>query len=398
MFAAPARPVTRVEPGPEGPWLRGVAAIRRAGAVPAALQLARPVVGVPLALVATQRLIGRGLLLALAAAVLLAWFGPLLVSREVHDLTTTARRMAEGDLRVRLRLDDANPYAPVSRALDHLAESLSRTVNELRAERDLLGRILEAMDEGVLVLDDDRRILVLNQALSRMLFVNPQTVTLPGTALDSGRRTGPRSPLDVAGKSLVAITLSADLNLLLDKLSTAGARATGEIKVGELKPRRLMVRATRLSPGPAAFLLVFDDVTEMRRLESLRRDFVANVSHELRTPVAAVRSAAETAARRRARATRARPSASSASSTATPSGCAPGRGSARPVADRVAPVPPQCEPLAVARVMADVLALFRDRAESRRIRLASTCRRRAHARRRTDARSSRCWSTCSTTP
>src|SRR6185312_11884040 len=72
-----------------------------------------------------------------------------------------------------------------------------------------------------------------------------------------------------------------------------------EIELPGLKPRRLLVQAAPLSGDEdsgvdSGLLLVFVDVTELRRLESLRRDFVANASHELRTPIAAVRSATET--------------------------------------------------------------------------------------------------------
>ncbi len=69
---------------------------------------------------------------------------------------------------------------------------------------------------------------------------------------------------------------------------------TREIDFGSLQPRRLLVRAAQLPGDQGGLLAVFVDVTEVRRLESLRREFVANVSHELRTPVTAVRSAAET--------------------------------------------------------------------------------------------------------
>jgi two-component system phosphate regulon sensor histidine kinase PhoR len=69
---------------------------------------------------------------------------------------------------------------------------------------------------------------------------------------------------------------------------------TSELEVTDLKPRRLLVRAAPLEGSEAGVFAVFVDVTDIRRLESVRRDFVANVSHELRTPVTAIRSAAET--------------------------------------------------------------------------------------------------------
>jgi two-component system phosphate regulon sensor histidine kinase PhoR len=85
-----------------------------------------------------------------------------------------------------------------------------------------------------------------------------------------------------------------ELKLLLDDVLSSGTVAAKEIDVSGLIPRRLLVRAAPLGPRQDGAFAVFVDVTEMRRLETLRRDFIANVSHELRTPVTAIRSAGET--------------------------------------------------------------------------------------------------------
>jgi two-component system phosphate regulon sensor histidine kinase PhoR len=99
---------------------------------------------------------------------------------------------------------------------------------------------------------------------------------------------------DVVGRSTIEVIRNAELQSIVGKALADREPASGEIDIGGLKPRRLMVHAARLTGDPRALLLVLFDVTEMRRLETIRRDFVANVSHELRTPVASVRSAAET--------------------------------------------------------------------------------------------------------
>jgi two-component system, OmpR family, phosphate regulon sensor histidine kinase PhoR len=99
---------------------------------------------------------------------------------------------------------------------------------------------------------------------------------------------------DVTGRSTIEVIRNAELQSIVEKALVASDPLSGEIEVSGLKPRRLLVHAARLSGEPRALVLVLFDVTEMRRLEIVRRDFVANVSHELRTPVASVRSAAET--------------------------------------------------------------------------------------------------------
>ncbi|MFA6032193.1 MAG: ATP-binding protein, partial [Myxococcota bacterium] len=81
------------------------------------------------------------------------------------------------------------------------------------------------------------------------------------------------------------------LKELVDRTGADGGHA--ELEIGEIEPRRFLVNVTRL-PDSSGVLVVFVDVTDLRRLETIRKDFVANVSHELRTPVASIRSAAET--------------------------------------------------------------------------------------------------------
>ena len=220
----------------------------------------------------TRALLLGGALVALLAAVLLASAAAVVLSRGLRGLTGIARRMASGDLDARSRLETADEIGELGRTLDHLAANLSRSVRELRDDRDLLGRILESMREGVLVMDGEHRIMLANPSLREMLL------------LDS----------DVTGRSTIEVIRNAELQSIVEKALVTSEQLSGEIEVGGLKPRRLLVYAARLSGEPRALVLVLFDVTEMRRLETVRRDFVANVSHELRTPVASVRSAAET--------------------------------------------------------------------------------------------------------
>jgi two-component system phosphate regulon sensor histidine kinase PhoR len=197
------------------------------------------------------------------------------MAKVVRMLTVVARKMAGGDLEVRTGVAGEDEVAELGRALDQLASGLSDAITQLRGERDLLGGVLDGMEEGVLVLDERGRIVRVNPALRAMLL------------LDS----------DVIGRPLIEVVRNADLKELVDRARIDAV--SREIRVSGLKPRRLLVRAAVLSQSDAAradeaLLVVFRDITAMRRLETMRRDFVANASHELRTPVTAVRSAAET--------------------------------------------------------------------------------------------------------
>ncbi len=212
------------------------------------------------------------LLLAVALALALSGMAAARRSSAVRSLTRVARRLTDGDLSVRARLPGHDQLAELGRALDRLAGGLETTLGELRAERDLQKRILEAMHEGVVVVDREGRIVLVNPALRAMLLLGA----------------------DAVGKLLLETVRHAQLHTLLDQASEGFDDRPVEIELPGLKPRRVLVQASPLSGDEEGLLLVFVDVTELRRLESLRRDFVANASHELRTPIAAVCSATET--------------------------------------------------------------------------------------------------------
>jgi len=193
-------------------------------------------------------------------------------SRGLGALTEVARRMVAGDLEARSGLEGEERLPELGRTLDKLARGLSSSLKELRGERDRMAGILEGMQEGVILLDAKRRIVVLNPALREMLLL----------------------PADAIGKPLLEVVRNAELRDLFDEAWRDDEPTTQEVEIGNIKPRRLLARVARM-PGEARQLVaVFVDVTEVRRLESMRRDFVANVSHELRTPVTSIRSAAET--------------------------------------------------------------------------------------------------------
>ena len=146
------------------------------GRARAVARLAVPLTEVDEAIQGLRQIFGIGALIALGVALLLSFGAAHVMSRSLRHLTAAARRMAAGDLDVRTHLRGHDEVADLGRALDGLAESLSATLSTMRAERDLLGRILESMQEGVLVLDAERRILLVNPSLREMLALSSETV------------------------------------------------------------------------------------------------------------------------------------------------------------------------------------------------------------------------------
>ena len=208
-------------------------------------------------------------LCSLVAAATLSTIAIWIMGRSIRELAPVARALFDGDSFRRLtRVNNAELKEAVSEFAEELEESLSL----VRAERDLLHAVLESMEEGVLVSDRGGKIVRSNATLRRWLNIQEENI----------------------GKNLSDVFATPALTRKLTE-----ARLQGETQRIELLlalERRCMVRITPLPNLEGGAVAVFHDVTELRRLERVRRDFIANVSHELRTPIFAIRGAAETLA------------------------------------------------------------------------------------------------------
>jgi len=263
-------------------WMFYIASpLRFHGQVVGVVRLSLPTTIIDEALDALRRVLVVAAMLALAVSLVVAVAFVQVLSSRLTGLTLAAKRMAGGDLKVRARLPGAGELSQLGDALDQLARNLSSTLGDLRQERDRIAGILSSMEEGVLFLDEAGKVALVNPALRKMLLL-------------SG---------DPVGRSLLEVVRHAELKEMVDAAfegeldddeEDLGGAIQGEIRIGGLLPRQLLVRIQRLEGVAVGVVGVFMDVTENRRLENLRREFVANVSHELRTPVTSILSAAET--------------------------------------------------------------------------------------------------------
>ncbi len=249
--------------------LYAAVAVRSPAGGPAVCRLALPLTRVDEDLARVRHALLAATGVAFALALVLALIGAWLATRRLRAMIGVAHRFARGDLAARVNDGGSDELSVLGGALDTLARTLAGALGDLRADRDLMGAILDGMHDGVMVLDADDRILRVNPALRAQL------------GWDADR----------AGAPLLEAVRSPELAQLTTRARNEAGAAESELT--EPGGRRLLVRTAPLPGRPGGLIAVFADVTELRRLESVRRDFVANASHELRTPVAVLRSAAE---------------------------------------------------------------------------------------------------------
>jgi two-component system phosphate regulon sensor histidine kinase PhoR len=238
-------------------------------------RVARSLTQVEAIVASTRWRLFAGSAIALLTALLASLLVARLATRPVAELTDVARAMAAGDYQRRAHVQRPDEIGALAEAMNQLARELHATMGRLGEERDLLTAILDGMQEGVLVVAPDETVLRVNPALLRTLGVGA----------------------DARGRSVLAATRLPELAEAAAECLREGAVVSRELATRTVPPRIVMVLIAPLVPQGRArqgAVAVFHDLTAIRRLERVRRDFVSNVSHELRTPVSALRGAAET--------------------------------------------------------------------------------------------------------
>ncbi|MDD5302107.1 MAG: ATP-binding protein [Elusimicrobia bacterium] len=211
-----------------------------------------------------------------AAALILAWMLARAAGRPLEEMAAVARRLAAGEYGARVRGPlGGDERALLGETLNALAARVEETVGELSRDKSRLAAVLDQMAEGVVAVDAEGRVLLVNPALSRLLGIDAAQARGRGY-LESLRHHG--------------------LAELVGEVLRGGGPAARELRL--FSPGELVFDAyaapLQQEGRAAGALVVLHDITRLRRLEQVRRDFVANVSHELRTPLASIKGFAET--------------------------------------------------------------------------------------------------------
>jgi two-component system, OmpR family, phosphate regulon sensor histidine kinase PhoR len=234
---------------------------------PVVLRVAAPLTEVVASVRRAQRAVAVAGLLAMLLSLAVAYFLARALSRPLEALAERAGALAAGDFSRRVpRNSRVTELDELAVGFNRLADELQIRLGELGRERDEMQALIDTMAEGVVALTQDARVLRINRAAREFLRApDPVTFAPVGTLI---RHTALRELLEE---------------------SVGRPVPTREVELGG---RHFIVTSRRLDRGGS--VTTFLDVTEIRRLEQVRRDFVANVSHELKTPLTSIRGFTET--------------------------------------------------------------------------------------------------------
>ena len=209
---------------------------------------------------------------AVAASAVVACLAVRKSSRSIREVTEGIGRIDAGDLGHRIRTDASGETGDLVLAFNRMATSLTSMMGELSGERNKLSAVMETMSDGVIVVDSSGDVELLNGAAATLFGVDPGVD--PETPLSVGH--------DHELRQLVAACRSAREPQYAEIILTMGRRTVSAV-------------ATPLEEEPGgAVLVTLHDLTELRQVETSRREFVSNVSHELRTPLSSIKAIAET--------------------------------------------------------------------------------------------------------
>ncbi len=236
------------------------------GADQVVLRIAAPRGDIERAVADMQRTIALTGLLAVLLALASAYALSRAFTRPLVALADRAGRLAQGDFHSKVPLGRVVELRDLATAFNRLTEELQTRMTELEHERDEMQTLIDCMAEGVIALTDDARVLRVNRAARRMLGLGEVTVLTPIASVirDEVLRTALEEAVDREQQSAEIV----------------------------LRGRHVLLASRMLDAGGAVTTLL--DISELRRLEQVRRDFVANASHELKTPLTSIRGFAET--------------------------------------------------------------------------------------------------------
>ena len=198
------------------------------------------------------------------------------ITRPLEEMTRKAKVMAQGNFNQKIYTRDDDEVAQLGEAFNYMAQTLKEKVQEIVKGKEQLESLLSSIVSGIILLDREGKIVLTNPAAEAIISFSRE---------------------EVLGKSHLSLLRNLDLSNKVEKVYKTGKPERLEIVLNYPYEKILEVHVAPVTSSEGdvfGLVLVFHDITEIRRLEKVRSEFIANVSHELRTPVTSVKGFTET--------------------------------------------------------------------------------------------------------
>ncbi len=242
----------------------------------AVVRASLPLISIRKALGTVYLRIAMGGLIAALFLGVISYFISLRIGRPLEQLRVGAQRFARGEFARKLYSSDYYEMGMLAESMNEMASQLDERIKAIARQRGETDAILASMIEGVLAVDLDMRVLTMNEAAARMFETDS---------------------IKAHGLSILETARNIHIHRFVEKTLQSETNIEEEIPLGGTKDIVLQAHGTVLRDEKGnriGGLVVMHDITEIRRLENVKREFVANVSHELKTPVTAIKGSVET--------------------------------------------------------------------------------------------------------
>ena len=249
--------------------------IKDKSGIPGILRLSIPLESVQKTLFAIRKIVFIGLLFALIFAFIL---GSIVASRTIQPINRMiqiSRRFSKGDFSRRIMQISRDEIGELAVTLNKMAQGLEDKIKEVKTQNQKLAAIFNSMIEGIIVVDKKSYIISINPTIEKIFNVTRK---------------------EVEGKAFLEAIRNNDVHEVLTNVLNKGRPLSAEISLILPVRKTFEINATPIFDNNvvSGCLVVIHDITEIRRLETVRSDFVANVSHELKTPLTSIKGFVET--------------------------------------------------------------------------------------------------------
>lgn len=250
--------------------------IRERGRIVGAVRTSMPMASVGQALRGVQGRILLGVLVIALVAMAVSLAVSKKISSPLEEMRLGAQRFARGDFESRLMVSNSEEMGGLAEAMNEMVSQLDERICAITQQRNEQEAILASMTEGVIAVNSEDRIISVNEAACRMLGMEAS---------------------NVSGRSIQEVIRNASLHKLVSRTLSEQRELQEDITLEAQETRFLQAHSAVLRDAAGRSIgavLVLNDVTQLRRLENMRKEFVSNVSHELRTPITSIKGFVET--------------------------------------------------------------------------------------------------------